>query len=112
MKIKIDRTYTAGYQVPQVKADIAQFKEKYTEADVLYIARTQLDFWKGNDIIKFEIEAFPGGSYYNNETHFSFHIVLDGYYAMWKIDGYMNLEGNIPSPELCPIKEFKLVEDK
>ena len=28
-------------------------------------------------ILEFEMTAFPGGSYYNDETHFSFAIILD-----------------------------------
>ena len=112
MKIKIDREYTKEYQMDRVKEDIKEFTGRYTEGDVISAIRAQLDWWTGytakEAIIKFEVKAFPGGSYYNDETHFSFHIVIDNVEAMYRVNAYMNLDLDIPHPDLCTVKTYKL----
>lgn len=110
MKITIDKEYTAGYQMAQVKEDIKEFKERYTEKDILSVIRSQLDFWNNTnaEILKTEIKAFPGGSFYGNETHFAIEMILDGFLEINKIYTYMNMDLDIPNPALSKIRTYKV----
>ena len=81
MKITIKKEYTTLAQLPKVKEDIKEFKEAFTDRDLLcsFIDATETDIWCA-DVISVNIEAFPGGSLYNDETHFSVNILC----KQWK----------------------------
>ena len=109
MKIKLNRKYTEDYQIDRVKADMKEFKESFTEADLLNIFRDAAGFNKCGDIIKMDVEAFDAGSYYGEETSFHVDILLDGYSEMTKISYYADKYMNI-TEDLITIRTFKEVE--
>ena len=92
MKITIDKLYTAGYQMEKVKADIKEFKECFTERDILSEFRRQYDWHKNEcaDIIRCEISAFPAGWACGDYTSFSITLWLEGYHEMNKLSFYMD----------------------
>lgn len=94
MRIRVDKDYTDKAFTDQVKADIAEFKERYTIGDVLNSFRCQVDRWDGwtQEIIKVDAKAFPGGYYYDNATHFCFEFLIDGASTMYKIRFYIDMD--------------------
>ena len=104
LKIKIDKTYTADYQIDRVKEAIKEFKEVFTENDLLAMFRSEFD-WHDNwscKIVKSEINAFDAGTFYdNNETTFAIKMLLEGFSEIDKISFYyttgfgVNIEKNM-----------------
>ena len=90
MKIKIDKKYTADYQIDRVKEAIKSFKEVFTENDLLAMFRSEFD-WHDNwccEIVNCEIRAFDAGTFYNNETTFAIEMLLEGFSEVDKIRFY------------------------
>lgn len=97
MKITVDKEFTNGYEMAQVKEDIKEFKARYTDGDVLNAMRSQTDFWGGygEDIIKAEAKAFPAGWDFQNKTLFAVEMLIDGYNEMYKIRFYIDMDLNV-----------------
>ena len=109
MRIKLNKKYTEGHQIERVKEDIKEFKEMYTEADLLNAFREQTNYYKNYcaDIIKLDIEAFDAGTHYDELTTFMVFMILDGINEMTKIRFYADKNLNIHE-NLVNINEYKL----
>lgn len=114
MKIRADKEYTENYQMAKVKEDIAEFKERYTEKDILNSFRAQCDWWENQcaEILKCEINAFPAGWAYDDETHFHVVMYLDGFTEMNKLSFYVNLDLDVNTSthpcKMVDIKTYKI----
>ena len=64
MKIRINKEYTTIAQAPKVKADLAEFKARYTDGDLLNAFRDAADFWGclAGDITSCTVEGMPAGT--------------------------------------------------
>lgn len=123
MKTSIIKEYTTIAQAPKVKADLAEFKTRYTESDLLNAFRDAADFWgcMAGDIISCTVEGMPAGTDFieNGEepTHFCITITVDDNFSeIAKIRYYTNMDLTIrlyassfgETVKLFDIKEFKL----
>ena len=116
MKITIDKTYTSGCFKDRVKEDIKTFREVYTESDLLRAYNDTFDEyiagWKDN-ILKCELQAFPGGTDYNNETWFYCEMVIDCEVAIFKIRFFCDLHLKIDTRDgMHKTRYFKETELK
>jgi len=106
MKITIDRDYTTISQAEKVKEDIKEFKARYTDGDLKRAFCDALGIWPTNsfDILMVTGKAFPGGFYYNDETHFSIEIIavndISCILGFCKMHFYCDMELNIDTREL------------
>lgn len=109
MKITVDKRFTAEYQRDQVKADIAEFKARYTDRDVLDAFQAQSDCWKGwsQDIIRCNAEALPAGAYYGDVTVFSFEILLESEVCFVKIRCWLDMDLNLFGENSWKVKEYR-----
>ena len=98
MKTKVDKQYTLPYQMNQVKADLAEFKERYTDNDlIMYFADEtgrNINHY-GCDIIRMDVEGFPAGSYFNDVTHFHVEAIIETATAIHKVSFYTDIDMNI-----------------
>lgn len=92
-KITIDREYTTLAQVDKVKEDSKEFSNCYTVGDLIreFTEQTEYNEIWAPEILKVEIKAFPAGTNYNNETHFSVDMILDKWDKIYKVHYYCDM---------------------
>jgi len=99
MKIKINREYTTLDMVERTKAQMKEFKETYTDADLVRMFREAIGENNNNrlhdEILRCELSAFPGGTAEKDETHYSVDILLEGFRRFTKIHFYINQSAEI-----------------
>ena len=102
MKITIDRQYTEERMMERTKEQIKEFKEIYTENDLLRMFSDAtgevLPFVE--EIVYCRMSAFPGGTMETDETHYSVDMMLDTYRAVYKIHFYISQSGEVDVREL------------
>lgn len=87
MNITVCKEYTTIAQAPKVKEDIKAFKEAYTARDVLLhfvdaleaegeVSTAAIVALQCGEVVRVTGDAFPGGTYYNDETHFGFDFTV------------------------------------
>ena len=96
MRCMVDYDYTTRLEKQRVLDDLREFKERYTEGDLLrkfYSETDNVDVT--GDVVYFKVYGFPGGTYYNNATHFRVEALLEGFRKIYKVRFYCDLEMNI-----------------
>ena len=102
MKITIDKGHTTLALLPKVKEDAKEFKSCYTDADLLSAFSSAVEFtgtW-GHDILSCNVEAFPGGTDYNNETHYHVSIITHGFREFCEISFYCDSALSVDTRDL------------
>lgn len=113
MKITVNKDYTTIAQIDQVKADVKEFKARYTEGDLKRAFFDAVDIHPANssDVILCRGDAFPGGYEYNNETHFSMEMLLtnniDCLLGFCRIHFFCDMDLNIDAREY-PINMYTI----
>lgn len=102
MKITVCKEYTTLSQLPQVKADISEFKARYTDGDLktFFCDATGNNSMCCADIVSVNVEAFPGGTDYNNETHFSVTVLCRSWHRFIEAHFYCDMELQINTGDL------------
>lgn len=90
MKITVNKELTTLAGAEKVKADIKEFKARYTAGDLWreFFDQTGIDCPWNCEILQVTGDAFPGGTFYDNETHFSLKIIAKGFYEFYEINFY------------------------
>ena len=90
MKITVDKNYTTIAQLPKVKADMKQFKEAFTDSDLLgeFYRQTGIESGWNHDILSVSVVAFPAGLFYGDDTSFSVDIITKGWREFREIHFY------------------------
>lgn len=112
MKIKINRQYVEDYQMDRVKADMKEFKERYTDGELLYQFIEQTDITKpySSDIVYCNVKAMDSGWAFGNKTVFQVEMLCDNLIAMYKISFYVDMDLHVDTRKLLvTFQEFKPV---
>ena len=107
MKITIDRDMTEAYLVDRTKAQMKEFKEIYTDGDLLRMFReaincTELGY--NFDIIRCNLRAFPGGWAESDETHYCVEMLLEGFKEFYKVYFYITQSGEVDTRKDMPVR--------
>ena len=120
MKITIDKRLTTIDKAERTKAQAKEFKEIYTDGDLLRMFRDAVDGWQygySDEIIRCNLEAFPGGTMETDENHYSVEILLEGFRLFTKIHFYISQSGDIDTRyildgdkwmKMWQVEEYKL----
>lgn len=102
MKTRVNKDLTTLAQAAQVKADLAEFKARYTDGDLMHFYNEATDDPRGycHRIIESVVEGFPGGSAYNDETQFCVSLIAIDYASVVEIRYYCNMELEIDTRTL------------
>lgn len=103
MKFTISKEYTTLAQLPKVKDDIKEFKARYTERDLASYFLSVVDVDNApfcEEIISCNVNAFPAGYSYNDETAFSVYIIMHGFRSFHEIHFYCDIDLNIRTDTL------------
>ena len=103
MRIKINKSYTTLDKVDRTKQQIREFKEMFTDSDLLRMFRDAVDAWEygyGDKIIGCNLEAFPGGTMETDENHYIVEILLEGFRRFTKIRFYISQSAEVDTREL------------
>lgn len=94
MKISINKELTTLAQLPKIKHDLREFRGMYTDGDLLRVFCEQTGFCDAyaHEILSATVEAFPGGTDFDNETAFSVHLLTHGWREFCEIDFYCNAQ--------------------
>lgn len=108
MKITIDKELTLLSQVEQVKKDMQDFKHGWEDNDLLcaFFDATEIHRPWNVEIVSVTGEAFPGGSYYNDETQFHFEIIAKGWKEFYVIRFYCDCGLKINTGDLMDYRGF------
>ena len=115
-KITIDKKFTTLEQVPKVRQDIQEFKE-YATVEDLYgqfkwaIRDTEDDFHTyDSKIVYCNLEAFPGGSDFDDKTCYKVEMLIEEWHEFWKIQFYITQDWEINTSTLYPrgLKPMKM----
>lgn len=98
MKITMDKSFTGPNRVARTKAQMKEFKEMYTDGDLLRMFReaigdSSLGF--NYDIIRCNLRAFPGGYNETDETHYCVEMLLEGFREFVKLYFYISQSGAV-----------------
>lgn len=115
MKFTVEKEFTTLAQLPRVKEDCKEFKARYTDNDLLSIFMdevTDIDLPYGLSVLSANIEAFPGGTDFDNETAFHVEVIARGFESFYVISYYCNLDFCIDTRDLAftPGKKLYHVE--
>lgn len=112
MKITIDRNYTEAHMMERTKEQSKEFKEIYTENDLLRMFTEATGEITGfvEEIVYCRLSAFPGGSQETDETHYSVDMLIDTFRAMYKIHFYISQSGEVDTREIlfAPGEKMKM----
>lgn len=94
MKITVEKKYTTLEKLPQVKADMKEFKARYTDNDLLnaFVDATDIIDPYAADILRCDVEAFPAGSDFDDETHFGVEMVTFTYAKVCVLRFYVDMD--------------------
>lgn len=119
MKMILCKDYVESYQIERVKADMKEFKARYTEGDLIRFFRDTVEYYDGYnaEVIKAEIEAMDSGYALGNKTTFWCHMILNNCLNMYRFDFWMDMDGTIDTRTLAgnrkmyKIQKFELCEE-
>ena len=103
MKISIDKKFTTLDKLERTKQQAKEFKEIYTDGDLLRMFRDAVDGWHygySDEIIRCNLSAFPGGTMETDENHYSVEILLEGFKQFTKIHFYISQSGEVDTREV------------
>lgn len=114
MKTSVCKDYTTLAELPRVKADLKEFKARYTDGDLksFFMDETQDYSAWCHDVVSASVQGFPAGTDYNDETSFCVDLVTMGTSEFCKIRFYCNMELQIDLREVpgingTPMKLWK-----
>ena len=112
MKITVDKNYTTIAQLPKVKADMKQFKETFTDSDLLgeFYRQTGIESGWNHDILSVSVVAFPAGFFYGDDTHFSVEIITRGWREFREIKFYCDECLSVDTRDLTDYKGHSMGE--
>lgn len=96
MKITMDKSFTESNRVERTKAQMKEFKEMYTDVDLLRMFREAIgDSSLGFNyaILRCNLRAFPGGYSETDETHYNVEMLLEGFREFIKLTFYISQSG-------------------
>ena len=98
MKITIDKNMTTVDKMQRTREQVKEFKEIYTDGDLLRMFRDAVDGWKygySDEIVYCNLSAFPGGTMETDETHYSVDMLLEGFRRFTKVHFYISQSGEV-----------------
>lgn len=105
MKITVDKELTTLAGAEKVKADIKEFKARYTAGDLWreFFEQTGIDLPSWNyEILQITGQAFPRGII-DDETQFSLKIIAKGFYEFYEIKFYCDSNLNVDTRDFNDI---------
>lgn len=81
-------------QADKLRADLKEFKARYTDGDLKRAIQDVLDTDFYGDIVQAKVEAFG-----YNDTSFAVDLLIDGFIKMYKIRYYCNIDLKIDEDE-------------
>lgn len=109
MKIRMDKRYTDKIFEIRVKEDMAEFKVRYTDGDLLRAFMDAMDEYRcgfGN-IVYCNVDAYDSGWAFGNVTHFTVEMLVEGFNDIYKLRFYCDMDLEVRT-DLSEIREFKL----
>lgn len=98
MRFSINRDFTKPHEVEQVKSDISDFKASWTENDLLsmfaHCTGEKLPP-EDKEFINCNVSAFPGGSFYENKTHYRVEMLVKYWNEIYDISFYTDGTWNV-----------------
>lgn len=98
MKITMDKDLTEKWMIDRTKEQMKEFKEAYTDNDLLRIFRDAINddtLYHNYDIIRCNLRAFPGGWRETDETHYCVDMLLETYKEFVKLYFYIDQSLNV-----------------
>ena len=92
MKITIDKNFTTLAQRDKVKEDIKEFKSRYSDSDIEWVLKRAHEETYGADLLAYDIEAFPHGQFWGDETSFAIHAWLTRWSAVFEVWAYVDID--------------------
>lgn len=94
MKTSINRELTTLAQAGQIRADLREFKNRYTENDLLYrfIDSTGISAPYGAEVLRCEVEAFPSGLDFDNKTAFAVEMITFSWTGVCVLRFYCDID--------------------
>ena len=113
MKITLSKDMTTISQAQKVKADMKQFKEAYSDGD-LKMAVSDLfgGVLYGSAVLSADVKAFPGGYFFNDETHFCVELVCSDWRKFYKVRYYTDLSLSVheSTDERCKLSALEIYD--
>ena len=106
MKIAMDRDMTESYLVDRTKMQMKEFKEIYTDGDLLRMFREAINessLGFNYEIIRCNLRAFPGGWQETDETHYCVEMLLEGWKEFIKLHFYISQSGEVDTRTDMPV---------
>ena len=103
MRITIEKTFTTLDKVERTKQQMKEFKEMFTDGDLLRMFRDATNAWEYgycDKIIRCDLEAFPGGTMETDENHYSVEILLEGFRRFTKVHFYISQSAVVDTREV------------
>ena len=103
MKITIEKKLTTLDKVERTKQQMKEFKEMFTDGDLLRMFRDAMNGWEygySDEIIRCNLEAFPGGTMETDENHYSVDILLEGFRRFTKVHFYISQSAVVDTREV------------
>lgn len=93
MTIVMNKEYTTIAKAERTRRQMKEFREMYTDGDLLRMFRDATDTWQygySDEILYCKLSAFPGGTQETDETHYSVDMLLEGFQRYTKIHFYIS----------------------
>lgn len=102
MKTSINKDYTALSQLKKVKEDLKEFRGRYTDGDLklVFMDSTGINEIWNTDVISAEVEAFPAGSLWGDDTHFHVKLITRGFRVFYEVSFYCDLNLTVDTRDL------------
>lgn len=103
MKIKINKTYTAECMMERTKEQAKEFKEVFTDGDLLrmFAEETGTESELYNlDVIRCNLSAFSGGTMETDETHYHVEMLCEGFNEFYKLSFYISQSAKIDTRDI------------
>lgn len=103
MKITINKEYTEKYMMERTKEQAKEFKEAFTDGDLLRMFREAVgmesELWN-LDIIRCNLSAFPGGTMETDENHYCVEMLCEGNDVFYKLRFYISQSAEIDTRDI------------
>lgn len=89
MKMLIDREFVTLAKVDLVKRALKEFKDHFTESDLIQMHNEEFDCSCGGEVLKCTVTGFNSNNY-NDDVSFAVSMILDGCMEFIKIGFYVD----------------------
>lgn len=102
MKMHIDKDLTTLAQEAKVRHDMREFRERYTDGDLLraFYDATDINEAYSHDILSVSVKAFPAGSLFGDKTSFCVEMLTHGWRKFCEIRFYCDLDLEVDTRDL------------